>query len=128
MSEGGKRIQAFHDLQVWQKAHQMVRQVYRLTQTFPSHEQFGVTSQLRRAAVSVASNIVEGHARGKLEFIQFLVIARGSLEEAKYLLWLANDLQYVKSDQYRDVVNQTDEIGKMIHGLTRAQKNSNGRR
>ncbi|MEG3070196.1 MAG: four helix bundle protein [Candidatus Syntrophopropionicum ammoniitolerans] len=75
---------------VWQKAHDLVLKIYETTQDFPKEELFGLTSQIRRAAVSVASNIVEGKARGTArEFRRFLFMARGSLEETKYQIYLA---------------------------------------
>ncbi len=85
----------FQDLIVWQKAHQMVLEVYRLSSNFPKTETYGLTSQLRRATVSVPANIAEGfRKRGLADKIRFLNIAQGSLEESRYYLILANDLEY----------------------------------
>ncbi|HLO26383.1 MAG TPA: four helix bundle protein [Geobacteraceae bacterium] len=85
----------FQDLIVWQKAHELVLDVYRLTRKFPKEEIYGITSQLRRAAVSVAANIAEGFKkRGRNDKGRFLNIAQGSLEETRYYLILINDLDY----------------------------------
>jgi four helix bundle protein len=85
----------FEDLVVWQKSHRLVLAVYRLTQAFPRSETYGLSSQLRRAAVSVAANIAEGFKkRGKPDKLRFLNIAQGSLEESRYYLILTRDLDY----------------------------------
>jgi four helix bundle protein len=103
---------------VWQKSHELVLTIYKITKDFPRDEQFGLTSQLRRAAVSVPSNIVEGKARGSNnEYRRFLLIARGSLEEVKYQLLLAKDLKYIDENTYSGIIFLTDEIGKMLNGL-----------
>jgi four helix bundle protein len=87
----------FRDLVIWQRAHQLVLSVYRMN--FPRHELFGLTSQLRRAAVSVAANIAEGFKRrGRGDKIRFLNIAQASLEECRYYLILAADLHYAETD------------------------------
>jgi four helix bundle protein len=103
---------------VWQKAHELVLKTYEITKDFPKDEQFGLTSQIRRAAVSIPSNIVEGKARGsKVEYKRFLIIARGSLEEVKYQLFLAKDLNYIDEERYKDVLNLAMETGKLLAGL-----------
>ena len=85
----------FQQLEVWQKAHAVVLAVYRLTVEFPKHETFGLTSQMRRAAVSVPANIAEGFVkRGRADKLRFYNIAQGSLEEVRYYLILAEDLAY----------------------------------
>jgi four helix bundle protein len=98
MREESKR---FQDLVVWQKAHQFVLSIYRMTGSFPKSEMFCLTSQLRRSAISVAANIAEGFKkRGNADKARFLNIAQGSLEESRYYLILAEDLgygEYVKS-------------------------------
>ena len=106
----------FRDLVVWQKAHELVLSVYKLTRSFPDDERFGLTSQTRRAAVSVAANIAEGFVRiGKQDKLRFYNIAQGSLEEAKYYLILAKDLGYTK-----DIVNEgklAGDVGRLLHAL-----------
>ena len=90
-----KPLESFRDLEVWQKAHGFVLDIYRLTQAFPQDERFGLISQMRRAAVSVPANIAEGFKRrGWRDKIRFYNIAEASLEEVKYYLILAQDLGY----------------------------------
>jgi four helix bundle protein len=104
--------QRFEDLIVWQKAHRFVLEVYRLTKSFPYDERFGLTSQFRRAAVSIAANIAEGFKkRGKLDKVRFMNIAQGSLEECRYYLLLTRDLGYGET---LTMSNQLDEIGKIL--------------
>ncbi len=106
---------------VWQQAHQLVLKIYEITKGFPNSELFGLTSQIRRAAVSVPSNIVEGKARGfDKEYKRFLMLARGSLEEVKYQLLLAKDLEYIDSNKYEEVINLTNDVGKLLNGLIRS--------
>lgn len=105
-------------LLVWQKSHKLVLKIYEITKFFPKDEQFGLTSQIRRAAVSILSNIVEGKARGsKKDYRRFLLISRGSLEEVKYQLLLAKDLRYISYEVYMEILDITNEVGKMLNGL-----------
>lgn len=105
---------------VWKQSHQLVLKIYEITKGFPNSELFGLTSQIRRAAVSVPSNIVEGKARGfDKEYKRFLLMARGSLEEVRYQLLLAKDLEYIDSNKYEEVINLTNEVGKLLNGLIR---------
>ena len=91
-------IRTFRDLIVWQKAHQFALAIYQLTRAFPNDEKFGLTSQMRRSAVSTAANIAEGFVRlGKPDKLRFYNIAQGSLEETKYYLILAGNLGYTKN-------------------------------
>lgn len=93
---------SFEDLIVWQKAHQFVLATYKFTSTFPKEEQYSLTSQFRRAAISVAANIAEGFKkRGEKDKGRFLNIAQGSLEECKYYSILSKDLEYGNSDQIK---------------------------
>ena len=106
---------------VWKQSHQLVLKIYEITKGFPNSELFGLTSQIRRAAVSVPSNIVEGKARGfDKEYKRFLMMARGSLEEVKYQLLLAKDLEYIDSNKYEEVINLTNDVGKLLNGLIRS--------
>jgi four helix bundle protein len=103
---------SFVDLSVWKKAHTMVLDIYFLTKSFPKEEIYGLTNQLRRAAVSVPANIAEGFGRfSKAEKIRFLNIAQGSLNEVKYYLILSEDLQYGNTD---DLKMKADEISKIL--------------
>ena len=109
---------SFEDLVVWQKAHQLVLGVYRFTESFPNKELFGLTSQLRRAAVSVSANIAEGFKkRGKADKARFLNIAQGSLEECRYYLILSTDLKYGDS---ADLKLQLAEVSKLLEAYVRA--------
>lgn len=102
----------FQDLIVWQKAHALVLEIYRLTRTFPKEETYGLTSQLRRAAVSVPANIAEGFKkRGRNDKARFLNIAQGSLEETRYYLMLVNDLGYGETSIN---LNAADEVGRIL--------------
>jgi four helix bundle protein len=93
--EERERAKTFRDVLAWQRAHALVLSVYRLSEGFPRHELFGLTGQLRRAAVSVAANIAEGFTRqGDPDKLRFLNLARGSLEECRYYLILCRDLGY----------------------------------
>ncbi len=108
----------FEDLKIWQLSHGLTLQIYQLTRRFPDDERYGLTSQIRRSMSSVPANIVEGRGRAtKKEYIQFLYIARGSLEETKYHLILAKDLQYITGATCDNLMDQCKEIGRMINGL-----------
>jgi len=110
----------FRELKVWQKAHRWTLDVYRHTQTFPPQERYGLTSQLRRAAVSVPSNIAEGCGRdSERDFGRFLSIAAGSASEAEYQLLLARDLSYLKDDPHRSLHDQVNEVKRMLNSLIR---------
>jgi four helix bundle protein len=111
-------MQRFTDLIVWQRSHALVLQVYRLTKCFPPDERFGLTSQLRRAALSVPTNIAEGSKRQtNPEYARFLNIAEGSLAETEYLLMVSRDLGYLPPATVKPVLAETSEIAKMLHGL-----------
>jgi len=103
---------------VWQKAHELVLKIYQITRDFPKDEQFSLTSQIRRAAVSIPSNIVEGKARGSnKEYKRFLLMARGSLEETKYQLLLAKDLKYMDEQKYFELLDLAQDVGRLLAGL-----------
>src|SRR6516162_6924739 len=109
--------QTFRDLLVWQKAHQFVLGVYPLTAAFPRQETFGPALQMRRAAVSIAANIAEGFAkRSKAEKGRFLNVAEGSVEESRYFLILAQDLDY---GQTQDLMNLLEEVSRLLNTYTR---------
>jgi len=114
-----EKIARFEDLSVWQKAHQLVLQVYRITGSFPAEERFGLTSQMRRAAVSVPANLAEGFKkRGVKDKLNFYNIAQGSLEELRYYLILSKDLGYLSDN--REMVESAEEIARMLHGLIKS--------
>ena len=123
--EGGykKKINSFQDLLVWKEAHQFVIQIYPISGSFPSSEKYGLTDQLRRAAVSIPANIAEGMGRSsKKELIQYLYIARGSLQECQYYLILALDLKYISSESYNHLKTQLDTLGRMMNGFIKSLK------
>ncbi len=106
----------FQDLIVWQKAHQFVLSVYKMTKEFPREELYGLTSQLRRAAVSIAANIAEGFRKnGKLDKVRFFNIAQGSLEECRYYLVLTNDLEYADSSS---LILLLEEVSKILNSYS----------
>ena len=116
-------VKIFEDIVVWQKSHQLTLLIYNITKTFPRTEEFGLTSQMRRAAVSVSSNIVEGFKRATTkDSVHFYTIAEGSLEELKYQLLLARDLSYVNIDTYNDLKEKSNEVGKLLNGWKKSQK------
>lgn len=111
-------MQRFTDLKVWQRSHELVLELYRLSASFPADERFGLVSQMRRAAVSVPSNIAEGTKRqSNPDFARFINIAEGSLAEVEYLLMLSRDLGYVASETATPLLTQVDEIARMLHSL-----------
>ena len=113
-----KTEKGFRKLLVWQKAHQWVLLIYKLTEKFPKHEMFGLVSQMRRAAVSVAANMAEGYAAGgKGQFGRYLDIAQGSLAEVEYYLILALDLKYITKIEYEQTESLRAETGFLLHRL-----------
>ncbi len=112
----------FEDLIVWQKAHRWVLDIYHLTNAFPKQEVYGLTSQLRRAAISVPANIAEGFKkRGKPDKVRFQNIAQGSLEESRYYLILARDLGYGETSE---LLLQLEEISRMLEVYSQSIRNS----
>ncbi|GAB1446508.1 MAG: four helix bundle protein [Cyclobacteriaceae bacterium] len=117
--EASKR---FTELIVWQKAHQFVLNSYKLTSRFPKEEIYGLTSQLRRAAVSIAANIAEGFGKkGKKDKVRYFNISQGSIEECKYYLILARDLGYPFEGQMEVLL---EEVSKLANNYSRAIANS----
>ena len=107
-----ERAGCFEDVIVWQRAHQFVLDTYRLSDNFPKHELFGLTSQLRRAAVSIPANFAEGFRKvSKPDKLRFYGIALSSLEECRYYMRLATDLKYAETDGLR---SNLEEISKML--------------
>jgi len=114
------KAKTFEDLIFWQKSHQFVLKIYKMTQHFPRHEVFGLVSQIRRSAVSVPANLAEGFKRkGKADKIRFFNISQGSLEEVRYYLILANDLGYADTKQLKI---DLDEIGRMLNAYIKSIK------
>ncbi|MBM3254540.1 MAG: four helix bundle protein [Candidatus Omnitrophica bacterium] len=120
MSEDTEK-KGYKRLEVWKRAHKLVILVYKYTRDFPKEEEYGLTSQLRRAALSVSANIVEGQASSsKREFLNFLNIANRSLVETEYLLEVAVELKYLSKERYDEMDNLRYEIGIFLNGLTRS--------
>ena len=108
----------YRDLIAWQKAKSLALSVYRCTRLFPKDEIYGLTSQMRRAAVSVPSNIAEGKGRrSQKELLQFLYHARGSLLELETQLSIAYDLEYMDLQVFKTLQSQTEELGRILNGL-----------
>jgi len=138
------KIKNFRDLKVWQKAHQLVLQVYRITERFPQSEIYGLTNQIRRAVISVASNIVEGFERkSSKDSLHFYSLnnseenkvltksgsynmADGSLEELKYQLLVAFDLKYINDKIYKEILDLAEEVSKMLNSWIQSQIHRKG--
>ena len=111
-------VQSYRDLIVWQKAMDLVTKIYQLVRAFPPVEQYGLTSQICRAAVSIPSNIAEGHGRNSMnELHRFLSIARGSLLETQTQIEIAYRLGYISKDDINEIWSLQDEIGKMLWAM-----------
>ena len=113
-----EKVRTFKDLVLWQKAHQLVIFIYRITKEFPNEEKFDLIPQMRRAAVSIPSNIVEGHSRrSKKEFINFLSIANGSLNELRYQILLSKDLNYIDIKLFEELEQHAEEVSKILYSF-----------
>jgi four helix bundle protein len=116
--------ESFRDLLVWQRAIQMTLSIYRCTESFPSTERFGLTNQLRRASVSVASNIAEGYGRASTgEYIQFLGHARGSVYEVETQLVIARELGFASGVLLQEAESLCGEVGKMLVAIMKTLRN-----
>lgn len=124
MGDGVERSdKGFRKLIVWQKAHQLVLLIYKLTEKFPKAEIYALTSQLQRAAVSVPANIAEGYGYGRDgQTGRFLEIARGSLSEVEYYLVLCQDLRYISTDEYQQAETLRAEVGFLLYRLLQTVK------
>ena len=117
---------SYRDLEVWQKAMDLVVECYQLTKSFPKTEIYGLTSQLQRAAVSIPANIAEGRERQyKKEFIQHLSIAYGSLADLETHIQIAERLKYLNNNKVKQISDKTAEVGRMINDLIKSLKNQN---
>jgi four helix bundle protein len=116
-------VRFYRDLLAWQKAMDLITEIYRVSQRFPSVEMYGLISQMRRAAVSIPSNIAEGQGRlTKGEFIQFLGNARGSLLELETQILVARNLNYIDEAALTNLTGLTAEVGRLLNGLLGAIK------
>ena len=117
-----EKAKSFRDLIVWQKAHALVLSVYRESKFFPKEELFGLVSQMRRSAVSVAANIAEGFKKkGKPDKLRFLNISQGSLSETEYYTILSKDLKYCETN---DLMIMTNEVGRLLESYMKAISNN----
>lgn len=112
---------SFKDIKAWQKAHNLVLKVYEIK--YPASELYGLQSQIRRAALSVPTNIAEGSGRGtKKEISQFLIISRGSLEETRYLLFLSKELNFISLEEFETLRSIAIDTSKLLNGLIKSLK------
>lgn len=113
----------FRDLKVWEKAHALTLKMYRLTKSFPVQEQYAITSQIRRTAVSIPTNIAEGCGRGSdSDFARFMEIAFASASELEYLLLLSKDLELIDSASYANTSTEVEEVKRMLYSFTQKLK------
>ena len=117
-------IKNFYNLEAWQKAHQLVLDIYKITKGFPKEELFGVTNQIRRAVSSITANIAEGFERYHFkDKIKFYYQSRGSAAEVQNFLILAKDLNYIDDECFKNLMDKTTIAGQMINGLIRSINN-----
>jgi four helix bundle protein len=122
-------VKSYRDLVVWQKAMTVVESTYRLTSYLPKSEEFGLKSQMRRASISIPSNIAEGHSRNyPAVFLQFLSVAQGSLSELETQIELAVRLEYYTAEQTKGLCDLCLEVCRMLHGLVRTIRRECSRR
>ena len=113
-----KKVESFKDLIVWQRGIELVNDIYKLTKHFPKDELYGITSQIRRAAISIPANVAEGWGRGTTKnYIQFLEISRGSLFELNTLIIISYNQDYVTRENCDAIENKINEIGRMLNAL-----------
>lgn len=121
--QGAGLVKNFRDLKVWEKAHQISLAIYRVTTQFPKEERYGLTNQIRRCCASIPANIAEECGRrSQAEFSHFLNIAMGSASELEYHLLLANELEYLKSLNYKPLAQEVTEVKRMLTGLIKKLK------
>lgn len=112
------KIKSFQDLNIWEEAHSLVLEIYKITKDFPKEEIYGLTPQLKRAVISIVSNIAEGMGRNTTkELLNFLYNARGSLFEVIYYLILTKDLGYINKEEFENLYKRYDGLGKGINIL-----------
>ena len=120
-----KKIRSFTDLNTWKEGHRLVLMIYKCTDNFPSKEKFALIDQMRRATVSITSNIAEGFSRqSKKEKVQFYSMAKGSVTEIQSQLLIARDIEYVTLDKFKELADQSVVVNKLISGLIRKIKSS----
>jgi four helix bundle protein len=108
----------FRKLTIWQKSHQLTLAIYKVTEEFPKHEVYGLTSQIRRASASIPANIAEGSGRiGEKEFARFLQISMGSASEVAYFLILVQDLKYMDNQTFKELAGLNNEVQRMLRAF-----------
>lgn len=118
-------IKTFYHLDSWKVSHELVLNIYRKTDNFPRKEQYSLADQLRRAAVSITSNIAEGFSRyGYADKVRFYYISRGSISEVQNQLIIAKDLSYIKKEEFEELFIQTITANKLVNGLIRGCKSN----
>lgn len=117
------KIKSFTQLNAWREAHELVLLIYHLTKGFPKEEQFGLTNQIRRAVVSITSNIAEGFSRNSYkEKIQFYSISLGSLTEVQNQLLIAKDLKYISAVEFSQIAEKSVVVSKLLNGLIKKSR------
>lgn len=120
-------VKSYRDLEVWQKSMDLVVECYQIIKAFPKSEVFGLSSQLQRAAVSIAANIAEGHSRQYTkEFLNFLSIAYGSLAELETHIQIAERLNYIEKEHSTNLLNKASAVGRMLNGLSKSLRSRSG--
>lgn len=118
MEQVKTKIKKFTDLEAWKSAHDLTLSIYKITKLYPREEQFGVISQMRRAAVSIGSNIAEGFSRNSLrDKSQFYAIAKGSLTELENQLLVSKDIGYLSENEFGPIQSKVDKTGRLLTGL-----------
>jgi len=124
--EQKEKIKTFKDLRAWQEGHRLVLAIYAATKEFPKEEQFGLTNQLRRAVVSITSNISEGFSRHSMkEKAQFYSMALGSLSEVQNQILIAKDVAYISEKYFQEISEQTVSVSKILNGLIKSSLSRN---
>lgn len=119
----GIKIKSFTDLLAWQEGHEFVIAVYRITKNFPREEVYSLTNQMRRAAVSITSNIAEGFGRkGYAEKVQFYYLAQGSLLELKNQILIAKDIEYLNNNDFQELAVKANDAHRLLQGLITSSK------
>lgn len=117
-------IKNFTDLEAWKEAHKLTLLIYKITNSFPKEEMFGLISQIRRAVISIESNIAEGFARFHYkDRLNFYFQARGSVSEVESQLITSKDLGYIKGKEFREILEQAEKVGRILSGLIRSTEN-----
>ncbi len=123
MNQESSKIKSFTDLNAWKEGHKLVLMIYKTTKAFPKEEIFGLTSQIRRCAISITSNIAEGFSRQSYkEKIQFYSIAQGSVTELQNQILIAKDVSYIDKKEFQEIAQQSVTVHKIINGLIKVSK------